>query len=120
MDINLDASLAAEADAQPETHHIVVGGERLPIPALSEWPIDVMRTWDRGGYADALEALLAPADWRKLLRHKLKLRHMQQILDGVARAGGFTSAGEPSASGGRSRGTTKPSKRTSKPATAST
>lgn len=67
---------------------------RLEIPADPEdWPITATRAFENNRIVTAIEALLSPEDFQKVMKKKYRNKDFGKLYEAMAKAGGFSSSG---------------------------
>lgn len=69
-------------------------GMRLEIPADPEdWPITATRAFENNRIVTAIEGLLSPEDFQKVMKKKYRNKDFGKLYDALAKAGGFSNSG---------------------------
>ena len=117
-EFDLDAILAAEAEAAEEAHKVTWGGETFLVPRMSDWPVETFEVLKQGDIAAALAGVLGD-QWEAFYgARKPTMGAARALLDGLAEREGFQNMGEPSASSPSPNRATRRSKPTSSGTTA--
>ena len=112
-EFDLDAILAAEAEAADEPHKVVWGGETFSVPRIAEWPVETFDLLGRGEIASALAGVLGD-QWEGFYSARTPtMGAANALLDGLAQREGFQNLGESSASSPSPNRATRRSKPTS-------
>ena len=94
VEFNLDAILAAEAEAQGEPHEVTWGGEKFQIPRVIDWPVETFDMLQQGEFAAALAGVLDD-QWEPFYAaRKLTMGAAKALLDGLVEREGFEGLGE--------------------------
>lgn len=97
-EVDLDAILAAKAEAEGEPHKVVWGGETFLVPRTNEWPLETFDVLMRGEFASALAGILGD-QWDAFYEAKHPtLGAAMTLLDTLAEREGFEGLGESLAS----------------------
>lgn len=119
-EFDLDAILAAEAEAEGEPHKVVWGGETFLVPRMSEWPVETFDLLTQGEITAALAGVLADQWEGFYLARKPTFGAAHALLDGISEREGFEGLGESVPSLPSPNRATRRSKQTSSATTKST
>lgn len=112
-EFDLDAIVAAEAEATGEPHKVVWGGETFSVPRMANWPMETFDLFARGEITSALAGVLGD-EWDAFWKaRKPTLGAANALLDGLAQREGFEGMGESAASSPSPNRATRRSKPTS-------
>lgn len=118
--LDVDAILAAEAEAAGDAHEVVWGGETFLVPRVSDWPVETFDVLGQGEIAAALAGVLGDQWPAFYTARKPTLGAARALLDGLSQREGFQDLGNSSASSPSLNRAMRRSKRTSSATTAST
>lgn len=119
-EFDLDAILAAEAEAGGEPHEVIWGGQTFQVPRTSEWPLETFDVLGQGEIAAALAGVLGDQWEAFYTARKPTLGAAEALLEGISEREGFQNLGNSSASSPSLNRAMRRSKRTSSATTAST
>lgn len=112
-EFDLDAIVAAEAEATGEPHKVVWGGETFLVPRSSDWPLETFDELGQGRVASALAGILGD-QWSAFYKAKHPtIGAANALIEGLAQREGFQGLGESSASSPSPNRATRRSKPTS-------
>lgn len=84
-----------DQDKPKFVHH---NGERYRLPdSADDWDVDALEAFETGKVVSAVKGVLGEAAWRKIRASHdgtLKVKDLEPLANQIARAYGFTSAGE--------------------------
>jgi hypothetical protein len=98
VEFDLDAIVAAEAEAAGEPHKVTWGGETFLVPRTSEWPLETFDVLSQGNIAQALAGVLGDQWEAFYTARKPTMGAAHALLDGIAEREGFQDLGNSSAS----------------------
>lgn len=112
-EIDLDAILAAQAEAAGDAHKVVWGGQTFAVRRINDWPLSALDLMAQGQLTSGL-ALILGDDWDAFWQaREPTIGAAETLMDTLVQREGFKNLGESLASLRSSRRTTGPSKRTS-------
>jgi hypothetical protein len=118
QEFDLDAIVAAQAEADGEAHKVTWGGQTFLVPRTNEWPIETFDIATQGNIAQALAGVLGD-QWEAFYEAKHPtMGAALALLDGIAEREGFDNLGNSPASSPSPNRATRRSKQTSSASTA--
>jgi hypothetical protein len=104
---NLEAAAAAEGEAAP--FPFIYKGTHYELPAMSGWPMTIIRKVATGDLEDALGSLIGPETYEQLCAAGLTLGEMKALFAAAGATGGMATL--PNSRPRAPHGSTRTSKR---------